>query len=103
MWAVPPPSSIRVFVSSSFSGVRATSSTMPPASAIFIAAERPIPDEAPVTMTTRPRTDCSSDGAPRSRRSARVSSSGICSPTSWLRPPTTPARPRTAPTSVWSR
>ena len=35
--------------------MRATSRTIPPASAIFIAADLPIPEEAPVTITTLPR------------------------------------------------
>ena len=48
-------------MSSSFSGVRATSSTVPPASAIFSAADLPIPEEAPVTMMIRPRTAASSE------------------------------------------
>ena len=55
-------------VSSSFSGVRATSSTVPPASAIFTAAALPIPDEAPVTMTMRPRTAASSEAVPTTLR-----------------------------------
>ena len=64
MWATPPPASIWSRVASSFSGVRATSSTVPPASAIFIAADLPIPDEAPVTITIRPRTAASSETLP---------------------------------------
>ena len=73
--------------------VRATSSTMPPASAILSAAERPIPDEAPVTITTLPRTACWSETVPRNRRPTRRSSSGICCSMIWVMPPTAPARP----------
>ena len=61
---MPPPARIWSRVSSSFSGVRATSSTVPPASAIFSAADLPIPEEAPVTMTIRPRTAASSETLP---------------------------------------
>ena len=61
---MPPLASICSRVVSSFSGVRATSRTMPPASAIFMAAALPMPEEAPVTITIRPRTDFSSETAP---------------------------------------
>ena len=64
MWAIPPPARIWSRVSSSFSGVRATSSTVPPASAIFSAAALPIPEEAPVTIRIRPRTAASSETLP---------------------------------------
>ena len=37
---------------------------MPPASAIFSAADLPIPEEAPVTITTVPRTAFSSETLP---------------------------------------
>ena len=50
---------------------------MPPASAIFSAAERPIPEEAPVISTVLPRTADSSDAEPNSRRPTRRNSSGI--------------------------
>ena len=93
MWATPPPASIWSLVSSSFSGVRATSSTVPPASAIFSAAALPIPDEAPVTITIRPRTAFSSETLPCSRRPRRMSSSGICCSMICARPPTRPEPP----------
>ena len=54
MCASPPASSISALVSSSFSGVRATSSTVAPAAADLIAAALPMPDEAPVISTVLP-------------------------------------------------
>ena len=69
MCAVPPAASISARVSSSFSGVRATSSTVPPASPTLSAADLPIPDEAPVIITTLPAT------APASERSLNRSGS----------------------------
>ena len=63
---------------------------MPPASAIFIAADLPIPEEAPVTITTRPRTAFSSETVPCRRRPRRISSSGICCSITWASPPTRP-------------
>ena len=54
MCASPPASSISALVSSSFSGVRATSSTLAPASAALIAAALPMPEEAPVIITALP-------------------------------------------------
>ena len=53
---MPPARSISASTSSSLSGERATSSGMPPAAAIFSAAARPMPLEAPV-MTHRPAVD----------------------------------------------
>jgi hypothetical protein len=55
-YAVPPAASISARTSSSFSAPRATSSGIPPAAAIFSAAARPIPLEAPVMTTVRPLT-----------------------------------------------
>ena len=51
---MPPAASISALASSSLSIERATSSGMPPASAIFSAAARPMPLEAPVMTTVRP-------------------------------------------------
>ena len=55
-WAMPPSRSISALTSSSFSVVRATSSGIPPAAAILIAAARPMPVEAPVIRTVWPLT-----------------------------------------------
>ncbi|COZ92548.1 Uncharacterised protein [Mycobacterium tuberculosis] len=41
---------------SRFSRVRATNTTVPPASAIFFAAAAPMPDDPPVMRTTLPLT-----------------------------------------------
>ena len=71
MWASPPASSISALVSSSFSGVRATSSTSAPASPHLIAAALPMPDEAPVISTTLPPI------APESERSLKRSGSRL--------------------------
>ena len=71
MWASPPASSISFLVSSSFSGVRATSSTVAPASAALIAAALPIPEEAPVIITVLPPI------APESERSLNRSGSRL--------------------------
>jgi len=56
MTARPPIASISRFVSASFSSPRATSTTRAPASASFSAVARPMPDDAPVTTATLPRT-----------------------------------------------
>ena len=50
---------------------------MPPASATFIAADLPMPDDAPVTSTTLPLTSFSSEALPWRRRPKRTTSSGI--------------------------
>ncbi|CAG6876566.1 hypothetical protein PICSAR240_02103 [Mycobacterium avium subsp. paratuberculosis] len=50
-WALPPFSRISEATFSRFSRVRATSATTPPASAIFLAAASPMPEEAPVIST----------------------------------------------------
>ena len=71
MKAVPPASSISFLVSSSFSGVRATSSAVAPASATLIAAALPMPDEAPVIITILPPI------APLSERSLKRSGSRL--------------------------
>ena len=71
MWAVPPASSISAFVSSSFSGVRATSSTSAPASPHLTAVALPIPEDAPVISTTLPPI------APESERSLNRSGSRL--------------------------
>ena len=55
-YAVPPAASISALTSSSFSRVRATRIGMPPAAAIFSAAARPMPEDAPVMMTVLPLT-----------------------------------------------
>ena len=77
---------------------------MPPASAIFSAAERPIPDEAPVTITTRPRTACSSETVPRTRRTEPQQLVGdlLLDDLGGAADAARPC-PRTAPTSVRSR
>ncbi len=53
-YAVPPAATISARTSSSLSTLRATSSGTPPAAAIFTAAERPMPEEAPVMSTCLP-------------------------------------------------
>ena len=73
-------------------GVRATSRTMPPASAIFIAADLPMPEEAPVTMTiSAAHRLLERDVAlqPAARRAS--TSSGICCSRICARPPTSPS------------
>ena len=50
-WAVPPASSTRFATSSSFSRVRETRITVPPASPTLMAVSSPMPDEAPVIST----------------------------------------------------
>ena len=54
--AVPPAASISALTSSSFSFVRATRIGIPPAAAIFSAAARPMPLDAPVMTTVLPLT-----------------------------------------------
>ena len=71
MWASPPASSISALVSSSFSGVRATSSTFGAGLAALIAAALPMPDEAPVIITVLPPI------APDSERSLNRSGSRL--------------------------
>ena len=71
MNAVPPAASISALTSSSFSSPRATSSGMPPAAAIFSAADLPMPLEPPVMTTVLPLTDA------RSERSLKRSGSRL--------------------------
>ena len=68
---MPPAASISALTSSSFSAVRATSSGIPPAAAIFSAAALPIPLEAPVITTVLPLT------APANERSLNRSGSRL--------------------------
>ena len=71
--AVPPTSSISDATSSSFSRVRETSSTSPPASPTFSAVSSPMPLEAPVIRIFLPLIALASERS-RNRSGSRLRS-----------------------------
>ena len=71
--AVPPASSTWRATSSSFSRVRETSSTSPPAAPILSAVSSPMPLEAPVIMILLPAIEWASERS-RNRSGSRLRS-----------------------------
>ena len=71
--ATPPASSTWFATSSSFSRVRETSSTSPPASPIFSAVSRPMPLDAPVIRILLPLIELASERS-RNRSGSRLRS-----------------------------